>query len=249
MIYKTVSIENLIGRIVRNTQLSDMSAIQNAYEWIPEAMEQLETQSELESVSMPGCVKDYQLKLPCGLSYIEGILYEGGRLNYSDSLYNTRAESNHNTTTVFQSVPGIFTNPATGNNILGWTMEQVKQVPLNGEDYYFLKPNYLCTSFKEGDIVLFYKRVVLDANGFPMIPDNGNYKEAVYWYVRGKLIGSGLLTDKNQSEDSCTAKFEMYGRRAINEITYPSIDKMEMIRVNNISFNISENYWSNFNRA
>jgi hypothetical protein len=248
MIYKTVSIENVIGRVIRNTKLTDTSAIQDIYEWIPEAMELLETKQELEPISKPVVIKFHQCRVPSGLSYIEAVEYKGHRLNYSEQIKVVEPREEL-TATVFQSVPELWTNPATGNQVQQFTLQQVKQLPIDHENYYYVKPNYLCTSMREANLILHYKAVPLDPNGFPFIPDNGNYKEAVFWYVRGKLIGSGQLEDRANSEDSCLRKFELYGGRAINEITYPSIDKMETIRANQLQFGIAENYWSNFNRV
>jgi hypothetical protein len=247
MIYKTVSIENLIGRVIRNTKLSDTSAIQSIYEWIPEAMEQLETKLVLEPMSKDLTVRFFQARLPI-LAHIEAVEYCGQRLRYSEQLQPSHAQPT-NEQTVFQSTPILWTNPATGDVTPRYTLEQVKQMPVCNSDYYFLKPDFLCTSMKEARVTLHYRSVPCDENGFPLIPDNGNYKEALFWYVRGKLIGSGELEDRSNSEDSCTAKFEKYGGRAMNEITYPSIDKMEAIRANHVRFGIAENYWSNFNKV
>lgn len=247
MIYNTVSIENVIGRVIRNTKITDTSAIQDIYEWIPEAMELLQTKYELEPKCKPLNIRFHQALLPKGLVYIEAVVYGGQRLRYSEQL-RAKPDNPSGAQTVFQSVPELKVNPATGNSMIGWTSEQLKNIPESGAEYYYLKPNYLCTSMRDcKEVLLYYKSVPMDENGFPMIPDNGAYKEALYWYVRGKLIGSGQLVDPRNTEDKCNQLFEMHGGRAINEITYPSVDKMEMIRANQLNFAIPENYWNNFN--
>lgn len=245
MVYKSVSIENVIGRVLRNTKLSDMSAMMDMYEWIPEAMELLETQFQLYPEHKDLTVKFHQALLPCGLVILDAVEYKGKRLMFSDQIRQT--SKSPISADAFNTVFFKGENPVTGNTFLTSTLEQVRELPLDRSNYYYTKLNYICTSMKDAAVRIYYRIPPLDSNGFPLIPDNGNYKEALYWYVRGKLIGSGQLNDPRQTEDSCMLQFERYGARAVGEITYPSIDRMERIRANQVQFIIPEHYWSNFN--
>jgi hypothetical protein len=82
----------------------------------------------------------------------------------------------------------------------------------------------------------------------PLIPDNQNYKEALYLYVRAKMIGSGYQ-DKVYQEQTLMQRFETIGRRAINEITYPTPDEKEQQVKTQVRFIPPDNYWENFFRV
>jgi len=253
MIYKSVSIENVIARVIRNTRFTDTSAINDLYEWIPEAMELLETQYEMEPSFEDLTIKFHQAKMPCGVNILDAVEYNGKRLALSNTVRDVKAGQQASAepvnTTVLQSVVGIIANSVTGRLNIYTSLQQVNLAPTSSSNFYYTKLDYVCTSMKEAQIRVFYRKGVTDDNGNPIIPDNGNYKEAMYWWVRGKLIGSGQLDDSKNSEDSCLAKFEMYAARAIGEITYPSIDRMELLKSRQVRFLPPANFWSNYNNV
>lgn len=250
MIYSSVSIENVIGRILRNTQLSDMSAMQNMYEWIPEAMELLETQYQLSPEFKDLSISFHQSKLPCGLIILDAVEYNGCRLPLSNTVrpVHAGAPSTNSSQTVQKSIIGYQENHITGNGSFVSTLEELNSRGYAAGEFYYTKLGYLCTSMKTASVRLFYRVPPLDEQGFPLIPDNGNYKEAMYWWVRGKLLGGGYINDSRQDEDSCLRKFELYGARAVGEITYPSIDRMEMIKAHQVRLIAPMNYWESYNR-
>lgn len=45
-----------------------------------------------------------------------------------------------------------------------------------------------------------------DERGFPLVPDNANYQEAVYWFVRAKLIGTGHKDSVYGNDDRLLGK-------------------------------------------
>jgi hypothetical protein len=93
-----------------------------------------------------------------------------------------------------------------------------------GDATYYTELDYINTSFCDGKIRVYYNEIPIDKDGFPLIPDNQNYKQALYWYVRGMMIGAGF-TDPVFSYDQCEARCERHMARAMGEITYPSVDQ------------------------
>ena len=243
MLYQYTSVNEVIGRVLRNTRLTDTGVISDIPVWIGDAMEMLQTSSTLESVKEIAEVKFFQAKIPCGLVELEAVTHNGIRLMLDNSsIYQLSKRSGH--------------NEAYQNNIkiIDPFLDHVNIAYNQGTrttNKYYLKPGYICmTELKKGEIEIHFNRHACDEDGFPLIPDNGNYKEAIYWFVRGKLIGAGILEETRAvNEHICNEKFEVLSRRAINEITYPSVDKMERVRANQVNFAIPENYWSNFNRV
>lgn len=251
MIYQSTSIEGVISRILRNTKLTDSSAINDMYEWIPEAMEMMQTKYEMEAKYEDIDICFHKGKLPCGLKIIKAIEYCGMRLNFSSGAMTP--QSVPSTTTVrdqqmFHSIRGEQLNPETGDNIpfLGEQIEAIMQLPISGNDYYQVSMGTITTSFPEGKVRVHYYGVPLDDKGFPLIPDNSNYKQALYWYVRSMLIGAGMYTDSVFSERECMQRFELYAGRAINEITWPSEDRMQEMVNSQVRLIKPVNYWGGY---
>jgi len=251
MIYKSTSIESLISRIIRNTKITDASAINDMYEWIPEAMEMLQTKYELEAKYEDVDIEFHYGRLPCGLNLIEGVEYQGSRLNVSSSTRNVRSipQSGGSSPYVYRSVRGEQLNPITGDNFpfLSESIEAIMQLPnsYTGE-FYQTNMDAIITSFETGTVRIHYLGVPLDKNGLPLIPDNSNYKESIYYYVRAKLIASGLLVDPILGERECMQRHETYAGRAISEITWPSVDRMNEMVLSQVRLIKPVGYWENF---
>jgi hypothetical protein len=115
-------------------------------------------------------------------------------------------------------------------------------------DFYTLDMGYITTSFCDGTVVVHYKAIPTDSDGLPLIPDNENYKQALYWYVRAMMIGSGFK-DPVFDEKEMMQRFEAYAARAINEVSYPSPDQKEQQLKLHVRFIPPANYWENFFRV
>lgn len=69
-----------------------------------------------------------------------------------------------------------------GTNITGIPKTDVT------EAYYTINPPYIDTSLENGYAMIAYKAIPLDCDGYPMIPDDEDVKEAVYWYINMKML-------------------------------------------------------------
>jgi hypothetical protein len=192
--------------------------------------------NSVEVVSTPssGCggeqlVSNHVLCIPkdlCGLIAIEDeygrIIPMGGDIT---DLKSTTKRSQIRPTD--DGRPSVFQMGVTHGNTTPIFGEDLEQLPIasSNANYYKISGNYIQFSFEEGFVKLHYLRRPLDKEGYPLIPDNENFKQALYWYVLKQLIGAGY---KHQVFDygKCDEEFEKYGARAINEITYPSLDAM-----------------------
>jgi hypothetical protein len=65
----------------------------------------------------------------------------------------------------------------------------IAELPYTFKDVtYKINDNYIITTFKEGASVLMaYKAFPVDEDGYPLIPDNEKFKQAVQWYIMHKL--------------------------------------------------------------
>lgn len=105
---------------------------------------------------------------------------------------------------------------------------------VNPEAQYEYKVNdgYIYTNFETGYIEAVYTSFVLDAHGFPMIPDDQRFIEAVRWslieHIDYKKWRVGEITDKvfNHSQQ----QREWYIASAKNKANIPTVGEMEKMK-------------------
>lgn len=355
MIYKSVSIKDVIGRVLRGTRVQDSSYINDMSEWIPEAMGYMRTKHSLRMLYKDVDIEFFKGRLPCCLQSILAVSYKCKRLRHyngfrpagsspccpSDMVFVSDPTTARTVTTtgsggtnitqcdyewtiptddseplyyftkfrnssIPASIVGILayfdtTDTAgsitsleasmnaigygtyvvtwdnTGKNIIintssnssgldeilvqtdsvpegtlydsvancwvvsgdaGDTRVDVPFIPATSigiatvmaQDQcdltYYEELDYINTSFECGTVRIFYTALPLDDDGFPLIPDNEEYKQAIYWYVRGMMIGAGYK-DTVFKYDDCEARFEKHAARAVSQIRYPSVDMVE----------------------
>lgn len=75
---------------------------------------------------------------------------------------------------------------------------------------FFIKPGWIVVNRKKGFIKLSYKAIATDERGYPLIPDNTSYQEAIYWYVMMKLSFPKFLKGTLGSSKAPRAGSEIY---------------------------------------
>ena len=261
MEYRSSSINEVLGRIVRNTRIQDSSYLTDAIEWIPEAMGMLRTKVKYRPKWIDLPVHFHNAQMPCGLSEIRAIEYNGRRLKYADGVRSVDAPwlchkpaTRVANPTPYLTVP-IARETSEGGTIYESTAIQIQQctstsipecmaLPLC-DQWYQTYLDVIQTSIKEGTIRVHYYAMNTDDQGLPLIPDNEDYKEALYWYVREKMVGAGW-TDEVYDSNIRMAKFELHASRALGQIRYPHLDEMEMKVNASTRFIPPANYFENF---
>lgn len=251
MLYKSVSIDPVIGAIIRNTRVQDSAYIIDMHTWIPEAMDLMHLSHQLSQEYADVPIKFHKGKLPCGLIYLDAVEHQGRRLPVGNSVKNIHVSQANRRP---EQNPPVFTSGVTktavpdGNYIYQSTLEKVQILPYHIKHYYQLEMDHILTSFENGHVRIFFQQAPHDERGLPLIPDNQNFKQAIYWYVRAMMIGAGFQ-DNVFKEQVCTDRFDFYMGRAVAEIEYPSPDDMEH-RVNTFRrFIPPENYYENYFRV
>lgn len=260
MIYNSTSMIEVLGRVVRNTRLQDTSFLNDMREWIPEAMGYMKTRFQLKKQFKDVRINYYRAQMPCGLSILSAVQYGNKRLRWYNSPRRPEAMniSDPNAVSVY---PGIAqddtvvfgthlvkreaTDEGVPVSFYQTNLEPLETMGFHEEHWYFTEMGSITSSIKDGWVRIHFTGIALDDAGLPLIPDEENYKEALYYYCRAKMIGAGY-EDKAFTEDKCMARYEEHARRARSRITYPSIDQMEA-RVNNMTRLIfPEDYWHSF---
>lgn len=251
MVYKSTSIDPVIGKIIRDTRVQDASYLIDMHEWIPEVMAAARYEAPLNGDWVDVPIHFHKGRLPCGLIYIDAVEWEGHRLAHGNSVKNIRTSKQTDPTPyspdTYTSV--ILKTPTPdGNGIYFSTLRKVQASACNQRHYYQLELDYILTSFETGCVRVYYRTTPHDERGLPLIPDNQAFREAIYYYVRAKMIGAGYQ-DKVFKEETCYERHNHFLERALCEIDFPSPDMMEE-RVNTFArFIPPENYYNGYFRV
>lgn len=259
MIYQSVSIKEQIARIIRNTRVQDTSYIIDMKEWIGEAMGIMKTKFVLSPKWEDVIIRFHKGKLPIDLDYIEAVEHYGRRIPQGNSIRNLDApgekvDARLGTTNGFEFVPQFYDTPAQSNpqeNSIIFTqdLKSTMNLPFHNNAWYTIDIiGYINCSIRETKLRIHYKAIPCDEDGMPLIPDNEDYKQALYYYCRAMMIGAGYK-DNAFSFDKIMGPggyFEVHAARAIGQITYPSVESMEFKLNGHVRLVKDENYFHNF---
>jgi hypothetical protein len=140
-------------------------------------------------------IVDYKVPLPCNLESLLGIEYNGYRL------------------------------PPSNSNRFHKPCKALNNSTFHPTENYKLNPGFIHVGFETGKITIFMNGVPLDCDGFPLIPDNFNYVDAVTWYLITRLA---LRKDVSFTFQEAEARWETKRGRAKNSVDFPDIDDMEL---------------------
>ena len=210
-------------------------------------------------------VVDYRIDKPCEI--VSLIAMEDAdtkqRMPKSNDVRNITSASRNGTYNVssreadkFRSTfyyPGVIlrvTEDCDGNKtqVYGQKSELVP-VPhvVSRETVYQESPSCFYTNKDEGTVRLHYLAYYTDEDGFPMIPDSHNLREAVAWWIAHKMCNLGHKHPSGMNSIQCYEMYNQYARKLSGIFNYPTVDEMEAHRIswNQLMPNIDA--WSNFN--
>lgn len=96
---------------------------------------------------------------------------------------------------------------------------------------YKVQGNIIYTSMKEGTIEIAYRAMAVDSEGYPLIPDNSSYINALEAYIKKKcftvLFDTGKITP--QVFNQACQDYAWAVGQAQSDLVRPSIDEMQSI--------------------
>lgn len=97
---------------------------------------------------------------------------------------------------------------------------------------YVISNNYIKTNVRTGYIMMAYQAIPTDCDGYPMIPDEISFKEAVYWYINMKLMYPKWAEGRVRDAVYYDAKrsWNYYCKQAYGDALMPNADKLESIK-------------------
>jgi hypothetical protein len=98
---------------------------------------------------------------------------------------------------------------------------------------YVLTPGYIKTNVREGYLMIAYKAVPTDEEGFPMVPDNASFIDALYWYINMKIKYMQWTQGKIRDiiYQHAEQKWNFYVKQAYGRAMMPAtLDEMESLK-------------------
>jgi hypothetical protein len=97
---------------------------------------------------------------------------------------------------------------------------------------YIITSNYIKTNIRNGYIMLAYQAIPTDSNGYPMIPDDVDFLEALYWYITMKLLYPEWKMGRVRDEVYYDARrsWNFTCKKAYGNAMMPNVDQLESIK-------------------
>lgn len=230
----------VVSRVLRNIKGVEADYVDSIPEWIGEGVRKLKTKYSLKvkytQVQLYYHVAKFKipsesiLYVTCGrgkLRHWAGVEMSGGvdhchREGWLENLFASGMPVYSVTGDPLQSLDD-YTG---GNPFPRDIIEPVENMPWVEGHWWKMNGPDLQSSLKDEQLTIWYMSIPTDENNFPIIPDNENYMEALYWYNRMKLIEAGF-EDKVVNHGMAKKEWQEYMLIARNEITYPTVSQME----------------------
>lgn len=236
MIYKYISIYEVLEKLFRDTGFTDDVNWEDCIVWAGEALDKIgayqqylrKVTGDLENPCLD--IIDFKAKLPCDFHKLEQIAVNGYAARYAGNTFHhimdgcmcTVQENDTEDVSLFSDAWGnTFTNLSGGN------LKGLRQ------PYTFdINDNYITLNVETGKVCIAYQAIPMDKNGFPLVPDNELYKEAISKYLIMKLDyilwRTGKISDKVFQHSE--REWLWYVGAAKAEGRMPNLDKMEQIK-------------------
>lgn len=251
---KYISSKELINEVYRDNKYSYELPFQDAIEWCVNAIELIGAPAALQPKQEVITITDFRGILPCDLyNLTQAAGSFGGCIPFPMTLatntfhpvFTCTHQINKNLidqtglSDIIQKPIGqdISGNPVyeinDDNYIFPISTTNTSRGSLNDAKYN-LNGNFIFTNYESGYVFLAYTGLPVDKEGFPLIPDNRRYKEAVKSYVRYKI--DYILYRTNMINraifEHSEREWMFYVASAANISKIPNVDGMEaMLRM------------------
>lgn len=197
--YRTISCKTVIAKVYRDLRLNDANRELDMIEWIGEALEFIGSGVTFKNKPAVLAIENHRAILPNDLVSIIQVKYKGSSSYHKPLKYNPK------------SFPEALHE-----------VDRAHWKSLAKESYTY-NDNYLQTDFEQGEVLLSYVGIATDKDGYPMIPDNQYFKEALFWYIFKQLLLGGYRHHMTIDYEFAYEKWRYFAMNAKNEAVYPDI--------------------------
>lgn len=232
MIYNLVSCRQVIAKIFTDLDLQEEShRVVDFVEWIGEGMMKIGAFPSFVTkvTGKDGFplleIDDYQAKLPSDLYTVNQVAYSKTNQGpFYPMRYAAGSFSSHNTMTAPTTVTTSDNNDYQPSTQSG--------TQFSGDYYYSIAGNWVKTNIRAGYLLISYQAIPTDEDGYPMIPNDVSFFEALYWYVNMKITypqwKNGQVRDAVYYD--AKSSWNYYRKQAYGNAMMPNGDQLESIK-------------------
>lgn len=258
MEHNLTSSDEIIARVMRDFRVNNINWKASGYDWIADAMSSINAWFSFETKTKSIPIFEHKGEYPCDLIELIGVRYKGLKLPLGKNIGRIPCQKLFDCHDVMMDITNYEKvkevnykiqqladlqaqyDSTHDQDVLDHIVEITKQISNytipyavsgynnHGLHYYNLKPGAIETTFDFGEVELIYTGATSDENGFPLIPDVYEFKEAIAWYIISRLLLGGYEhpTINWQMADQ---KWERLRVAARNKLKMPSIDRMQAL--------------------
>jgi len=217
---KYVSVETIISKVYRDMGMSGSIEFGDALEWAGEAMELIGANNYLIESVKEVYVSDYRACLPVELFQIITI----GASPVEDDTPQEECRQAKGYTQMRYSTDANH----------HWYCDDNNDRSCQSDLTYKVNDNYAFMNFKTGYIKIAMISIPVDDRGFPRVPDDAKFKEAVASHIKWRLAFIEWSRGKMAAGvyQKLEADRDWYIGAAQNRANMPGIDMMESIKNN-----------------
>lgn len=200
------SSKNIIAKVFRDAGSQRADFVNDAVEWIGEALDAIGTFAQTESKTSVVYALNHRVAVPKGTTSIQGLRYT---LSDPDPLVEPETD---------EFTYNLPSADPTNHKSLGTPGDNLP----DADESYLITGGYIRTSFSEGWILINHQAIVTDTDGFPTVPDTFEFSQALYWYIIYKLMESGMKHPAGISYFDAEQRWLKYCVQARNEANMPT---------------------------
>jgi hypothetical protein len=215
MIYQLTTINEVLSKVVRDLGLGEQEVpIQDFIEWMAEGLKHIGSYYQFTEKAADIEIDDYKGELPC--DFYKSIRILEGSSNY----YH-----NHN--------ENLITKETDSTEL----QNEVQSIQFTNKDFN-ITHNVITVGYRTGTIKLQYLAMPVDSNGYPMVPDDVSYFDALFWKIAYHLCLRGHEFKRKELNNLTfvKAKWDFYCKQARANANMPDGDMLERLKNNWLRF-------------
>ena len=253
-IYKNISSKYILNKVMRDLAPSDSNWMDDAVEWMGEALEHIGATPQLVTKNCVLSVDNYKVCLPDDFYLMQQV---ATNTKVSPDVSNEISEISAKMTDIqetlasnpdqdlYSQLRDLGSRMVVLESIYFKDSELMTVIPYGTttfmktedcedcsenflNDWYIIENGLIKTSFKSGKICVSYQAFPLDEDSYPMVPDDVSYREAMFWYIYKQMLLKGFDKPTNKIDYAfADQKWRYYCTQARNAANYPDIDRYE----------------------
>jgi hypothetical protein len=223
MIYQLTTIDAVLSKIVRDLGLGEQEVpVQDFIEWMAEGLKHIGSYYQFTEKAADIDIEGFKGELPC--DFYKAIRILDGYCNY----YHDNNES-------------LITKETNLTDL----KSEVEGIKFSNKDFN-ITHNVITVAYQTGTIKLQYLALPVDGNGYPMVPDDVSYFDALFWRVTYQLCLRGHNFKRKELNDLTFVKkkWDFYCTQARANANMPDGDMLERLKNNWLRFKLDTNQYN-----